>query len=249
MTLCPPVEDGNRPWRGGPINRTKLCHRAPSERSLCCLAVEEAEKAVPTLRVLLVDGAIERLRELAEVVVSVGHVVLLEADLENVGPITLAERPDLAIVVVGESSAHALTMIDKIVHEAACPVIAVLDVEDPAFIKEAAKRGIFAYITGIDDTRELESSIDIVLRRFAEYHDLEGAFGRRAVTERAKGILMERHSIDERTAFNMLRAESRRTNRKLIEVADAVVMSRPLLPGGGARDRAAEQEKTVEEPS
>jgi hypothetical protein len=28
--------------------------------------------------------------------------------------------------------------------------------------------------------------IDIVLRRFAEYHDLEGAFGRRAVTERAK---------------------------------------------------------------
>ena len=36
-----------------------------------------------------------------------------------------------------------------------------------------------------------------MLRRFAEYHDLEGAFGRRALTERAKGILMERHSVDE----------------------------------------------------
>jgi hypothetical protein len=36
-----------------------------------------------------------------------------------------------------------------------------------------------------------------VLRRFAEYHDLEGAFGRRALTERAKGILMERHAIDD----------------------------------------------------
>jgi len=44
-----------------------------------------------------------------------------------------------------------------------------------------------------------------VLRRFAEYHDLQGAFGRRALTERAKGILMERHGIDEASAFEMLR--------------------------------------------
>jgi hypothetical protein len=35
------------------------------------------------------------------------------------------------------------------------------------------------------DPEELQSSVDVVLRRFAEYHNLEGAFGRRAVTERA----------------------------------------------------------------
>jgi AmiR/NasT family two-component response regulator len=45
----------------------------------------------------------------------------------------------------------------------------------------------------------------IVLRRFTEYRDLEGAFGRRAGTERAKGILMERHSVDDTGAFEMLR--------------------------------------------
>ena len=39
------------------------------------------------------------------------------------------------------------------------------------------------------DVDDWQSSIDIVLRRFAEYHDLEGAFGRRALIERAKGIL------------------------------------------------------------
>ena len=69
-----------------------------------------------------------------------------------------------------------------------------------------------------------------VLRRFAEYHDLEGAFGRRAVTERAKGILMERHSVDERSAFAMLLSTSRNTNRKLIDVATAVVDGHRLLP-------------------
>jgi len=76
----------------------------------------------------------------------------------------------------------------------------------------------------------MQSSIDIVLRRFAEYHALEGAFGRRAVTERAKGILMERHGIGEQAAFDMLRNEARRTQRKVIELAEAVVASQPMLP-------------------
>ena len=35
-------------------------------------------------------------------------------------------------------------------------------------------------------------------------HELEGAFGRRAVAERANGILLERHSIDESAAFDIL---------------------------------------------
>jgi AmiR/NasT family two-component response regulator len=80
------------------------------------------------------------------------------------------------------------------------------------------------------DAKDWQSSIDIVLRRFTEYHDLEGAFGRRAVTERAKGILMERHSIDEPIAFEMLRDHSRSANRKLVDVASAVVDGHRLLP-------------------
>jgi AmiR/NasT family two-component response regulator len=69
-----------------------------------------------------------------------------------------------------------------------------------------------------------------VLRRFAEYHELQGAFGRRALTERAKGILMERHSIDEASAFEMLRDHSRIGNRKLIDLAAAIVDGHRLLP-------------------
>ena len=88
---------------------------------------------------------------------------------------------------------------------------------------------IFAYITDGEGT-DWQSSIDIVLRRFAEYQDLEGAFGRRAVTERAKGILMERHSVDEADAFEMLREHSRSTNRKLVDIASAVVDGHGSVP-------------------
>jgi response regulator NasT len=120
-------------------------------------------------------------------------------------------------------------MIDKIVHEASCPVIALLHDPDPEFLREASRRGVFAHISD-HDIDDWQTSIDIVLRRFAEYQDLQGAFGRRATIERAKGILMERHSINEEAAFQMLRERSRTDNRKLIDLALAVVDGHRLLP-------------------
>jgi AmiR/NasT family two-component response regulator len=183
------------------------------------------------LRVLIANERKDRLALVAPIVVALGHeVIAREIDVGDVGPVTARERPDVALVGLGESSAHALDLIDKIVREAACPVIALLHAPDPAFVKEASKRGVFAHISD-DDVTDWQSSIDIVLRRFAEYHDLEGAFGRRALIERAKGILMERHSIDEHAAFALLRDRSRIDNRKLIDLATAVVDGHRLLPG------------------
>jgi response regulator NasT len=157
------------------------------------------------------------------------EVIAREIDVADVGVVTARERPDVALVGLGKSSEHALALIDMIVQEAACPVILLIHAPDPAFVKEASKRGIFAYITDAE-VDDWQSAIDIVLRRFTEYHDLEGAFGRRAVTERAKGILMERHSVDDAEAFEMLREQSRRANTKLANVAAAIVEGHRLLP-------------------
>src|SRR5215207_1689852 len=182
------------------------------------------------LRVLIANERKDRLALVAPIVAALGHeVIAREIDVEDVGAVTARERPDVALVGLGESSEHALVLIEQIVQEAACPVIALIHSPDADFVREASKRGVFAYITDAD-AADWQSSIDIVLRRFAEYHDLEGAFGRRAVTERAKGILMERHSIDDAEAFEMLRDQSRRANTKLADVAAAVVDGHPLLP-------------------
>jgi CheY-like chemotaxis protein len=64
--------------------------------------------------------------------------------------------PDVALVGLGESSKHALELISQIVQEAACPVIAILESQDPEFVDEAAKRGIFAYLTQ-SDPEELQA--------------------------------------------------------------------------------------------
>jgi AmiR/NasT family two-component response regulator len=184
------------------------------------------------LRVLIANDRKDRLALVAPVVVALGHeVIASEIDVEDVGAVTARERPDVALVGLGESSEHALGLIDKIVREAACPVIVLLHAPDPDFVREASKRGVFAHISDAD-TEDWQSSIDIMLRRFTEYHDLEGAFGRRTLTERAKGILMERHTIDEDGAYQMLRERSRIGNRKLIDLAAAIVDGHclPLKP-------------------
>ena len=188
-----------------------------------------AENGIEHLRVLIANERRDRLELLAQVVAGLGHeVIAREVDVKEVGAVTAREHPDVALVGLGLSSEHALELIGEIVHEASCPVIALLAARDPAYVREAAKRGVFAYI--VDTTpEELQSAIDITLQRFTEYHSLQGAFGRRAVIEQAKGILMARHVIDHDTAFEMLRDHSQHNGRKVADVAAAIIESHRLL--------------------
>lgn len=188
---------------------------------------------------LIANERAERLATTTHIVVALGHEVIARSlEVGEVAAITAETRPDVALVGLGSSSDHALELISRIVQEATCPVIALLDSEDSDFVNEAAKRGIFGYISD-GELADLRSAIDIVLRRFAEFQKLEGAFGRRAMTERAKGILMERHQIDEKNAFEILRAQSRQTGRKLVDVAEAVVDSHLMLPATPGSDPQA----------
>jgi response regulator NasT len=188
-----------------------------------------SDAEISPLRVLIANERRDRLELLAQVVAGLGHeVIAREVDVKEVGPVTAREHPDVALVGLGLSSEHALELIAEIVHTSSCPVIALLSARDPAYIHEAAKRGVFAYIVDAD-AEELQSAIDITLQRFTEYHNLQGAFGRRAVIEQAKGILMCRHGIDADCAFELLRDHSQKTGHKLGDVAAAIVESHVLL--------------------
>ena len=198
------------------------------------------EKEITPLRVLIANERRDRLELLAEVVTGLGHeVIASEIDVEAVGAVTAREHPDVALVGLGVSSDHALELIEQIVRESACPVIALLRVEEPAYVREAAKRGVFAYI--VDTTpEELQSAIDITLQRFTEYHNLQGAFGRRAAIEQAKGILMARNGVNADKAFGILRDHSQRSGQKLADVAAAIVDSHLLLLPRSPEGPAAE---------
>jgi response regulator NasT len=151
------------------------------------------------LRVLIANQRRDRLEILARVVTGLGHeVIAREIHVDEVGAVTARERPDVALVGLGESSEHALELITEIVRGAFCPVIALLESYDSDWIDKAAQRGVYAYIV---DSRpeELQSAIDITLRRFAEFQDVQGAFQlRRAEIARdAEGSLARRRQLLE----------------------------------------------------
>lgn len=151
------------------------------------------------LRVLIANQRADRLERLAGVVTGLGHdVIAREIDVGNVAAVTARERPDVALVGLGASADHALHLISEIVSETFCPVIAVLDAYDGEWVNEAASRGVFAYIVD-GRPEELQSAIDITLRRFAERQHLQGAFDRRnAETRReAERLRMQQRQVLE----------------------------------------------------
>ena len=116
------------------------------------------------LRVLIANERRDSLALLAEVVAGLGHeVIAREVDVSAVAAVTARERPDVALVGLGLSSEHALELIEQIVRESSCPVIALLSAEDPAYVREAAKRGVFAYIVDTD-SEELQSASSTACR-------------------------------------------------------------------------------------
>ena len=89
----------------------------------------------------------------------------------------------------------------------------------------------------------MQASIEVTIRRYREaarlnekVEQLETALERRAVIERAKGILMERHGIDDKAAFGRMRDHARSGNRRVVDVAKAVVDGHALLPARGAQE-------------
>ena len=104
------------------------------------------------------------------------------------------------------------------------------------FLSRAAERGISAYVESMDP-ESVQGAIEVAMRRYREasrllekVDQLEGALERRGVIERAKGILMERHGVGDRQAFELLRDQSRATGRRVVEIAQAVLDGHALLP-------------------
>jgi response regulator NasT len=189
------------------------------------------------LRVLIADDDESALRGLHEVLEQLGHEVTPYAvSVAEAVDLIARESPQVAIVVVHEDDEHALALIAEAVEFADGPVVAQLPDADIDFLSRAAEAGISAFAES-SDPESIQGTIEVAVRRYRENRELvekvgqlEGALERRAVIERAKGILMERHSVDEQRAFELLRDHSRGSGRRVIDVARSVVDGHALLP-------------------
>jgi AmiR/NasT family two-component response regulator len=191
------------------------------------------------LRVLVADEDESALDGLRTTLEQLGHEVMpFAVSVREAAELISREDPNLTIVMVHQDDDHALALISEAVEFASGPVIATVRDGDADFLARAAEHGISAYVQGTEP-ESVQGAIEVALRRYREtaqlagkVDQLEGALQRRIVIERAKGILMERHSADERKAFELLRENARSSSRRVVEVAQSVVDGHPLLPRG-----------------
>lgn len=189
------------------------------------------------LRILAADEDECTLRETDQILTQLGHTVAAHAvSVKQAADRIAREDPDLTVVVVNADDEHALGLIEEICEFARGPVIALLGAHDSDFVLRAGERGIDAFARPHFE-REVQGAIELAIKRHAQrmaltqqVEQLESALERRGTIERAKGILMERNGVDERHAFELLRQQARRSNRRVIELAQAVAEGHPLLP-------------------
>ena len=189
------------------------------------------------LRVLIADENEAALRGLHDVLSQLGHEVTPYAvSVHEALELIAKEDPQVAIVVVHNDDDHALALIAEAVEYASGPVIAQMPDADVDFLARAAEAGIAAYAESMDP-ESIQGAIEVAVRRHREtmrlnekVEQLESALERRGVIERAKGILMERHSVGERDAFELLRDHARASGRRVVDVAQSVLDGHALLP-------------------
>lgn len=175
---------------------------------------------------LVADEDKPALDGIAAILEDLGHDVVARATSPAGVAAAIAEdRPNVAMVKLHSDDDHALELIEELIDGGGCPVVALLDTEDPGFVARAAERGIIAYAQPVDE-ESVRGSLEIAVRRHAELtelgdavDELEDAIARRARIERAKGILMERHGISDQEAFERLRTLARASNRRVYDVA------------------------------
>src|SRR3954462_296999 len=195
------------------------------------------EQSARGLRVLTADENRDALERTAALLEQLGHeVTACAASVSEACALILRDDPDVAVVVVHDDVGHALDLIEELSEAATGPVIALLGEADREFAEAAAERGLSALAAELT-TESLQAAIEVAVRRHADamrlceqVDQLEHALARRAIIERAKGMLMERHGIGEREAFEVMRRHARSHSAPVVRVAGEVVEGLDLAP-------------------
>ena len=116
------------------------------------------------------------------------------------------------------------------------PIAMFVDQSEPESTMAAVDAGVSAYVVDGLAKQRIKPILDLAVRRFQAFSRLQTelaeaktALADRQVIDRAKAILMRRRGVDEPNAYALLRSHAMTTNRRIAEVADAIVTSEQLM--------------------
>ena len=190
------------------------------------------------LRVLVIDDQPQRYEAIARAIEAAGDQVV--ARVEEFGPdlytVVQTVQPDVVIIDIDSPGRDMLEDMRRISHEQHRPIVMFVDEADPDSIRRAIQAGVAAYVVKGAAPERVRSVLDVAIARFHEDKALRdklaearSSLEERKLIDQAKGILMQRKSLSEPEAYQLLRKTAMDRSIRIAEVARRLVEMADLL--------------------
>lgn len=189
------------------------------------------------LSILVIDDNAIRASIIEAGLREAGHMsVRVITDIEDVAARIGEFAPDVVIIDLENPNRDVLEHFFALSRTIKRPIAMFVDKSDPAEIEAAVDAGVSAYV--VDGLRKdrIKPILDMAIVRFRAFSRLKGELEAarselqgRKVIDKAKGILMSSRGLSEEAAYTLLRTTAMNQNRKIAEIAQAVVTAAELL--------------------
>jgi len=192
-----------------------------------------------TVRVVIAeDEAIIRL-DLKETLEEEGYEVVGETGRGDEAVALVKEhKPDIAILDIKMPGLDGLEAAREIAGERRAAVLILTAFSQKDLIQQARDAGALAYLVKPFQKSELIPAIEVALGRFAEaqalereVQSLEEQLQTRKIVDRAKGMLMDRHHLNENDAFSFIQKTAMRQRQTMKAVAEQIIAGDLVPPG------------------
>ncbi|HEU4620288.1 MAG TPA: ANTAR domain-containing protein [Gammaproteobacteria bacterium] len=187
------------------------------------------------LRILIAGGDVRRAAILAEGLQDAAVVARFDGGA-HLGARVAALDPDVILVDLGKPSEAALAQTLDLARSARRPIAVFVDESDAAAMEAAVEAGVSAYVVDGLKKERIKAIVDLAVARFRalervqdELRRAREALEERKLVERAKSILMQQRNLSEQDAYTLLRRTAMSRNRKLVDLARAVIDAAGLL--------------------
>ena len=185
----------------------------------------------PSTRIVIAeDEAIIRL-DLRETLEEEGYIVVADTGRgDDAIELVRQHRPDVAIFDIKMPGLDGLEAARVVSAEKLCPVVMLTAFSQREVIEQARDAGALAYLVKPFQKTDLVPAIELAIGRFREMLTLSGerdALGEqlelRKLLDRAKGLLIDKHSMTEQSAFDFIQKSAMSTRAKMVDVANQIL--------------------------
>ena len=189
-----------------------------------------------TVKILIADDEPIIRLDLRQVLETLGYEVIGEAgDGKQAVELARELKPDICILDVKMPIMDGIEAVVIITDENIAPTILLTAYSDKELIDRAKAAGVFAYLVKPFKPSDLAPTIEVARARFEqnvilgkEVSSLNERLEARKSIDRAKGILMDSHQLNEAEAYRRIQIQSMNLRKTMKEVADAIILAKSI---------------------